>query len=1056
MTTVTPVAQLVMGAPHPGQGRPLGSWPPMDAEELSADAETTERAAPIPSVVAVVVARGAAPHLEECLAGFRDMDYPDLTVLVVAETDEDLRLRVAAVMPSAFVRSVAIKGRAAGANEAIETVAGAPFLLFCHDDVVCEPTALRVLVEEAYRSNAAIVGPKVVDVARPEILREVGWSIDRFAVPHSDLERDELDQEQHDGVRDVFFVSDTCMLVRADLFTELGGFDPAADPGAAELDLCWRARLAGARVLIAPDARVGHYEDDPVGDRDRTLEQRHRVRALLVSTSTARLLWIAPVAFLMHLVEAIIFLARRRRDRAAILLGAWTWNLRHLGGLRIARRRAQAARTVPDREIYSLQFRGSARVTGFLSRSLHAEDRVRVISQRGRLAADSAATRFHSLRGLALLAVAGMAVIGARDLLMGRLAIVGQITSWPGVNELWRSFTSAWRFADLGSQAPAPPLFALVGAIRVVVLGAGGLGRGLLVVGAIPVAMIGAQRLGRRIAGSGWPGAMAAAVYGIVPLPRNAIEAGRIGPLMFYVAAPFVLLGVAQLSGWLPHRWPRRRIAVLAALGVAVAAAWWPLAIAFPFVVLVGAVIAAPWTGDTLAGIRLAVRAAAVTTGLGLLVLFPWPIAFLDGGDRTGALGIVFEPTGSFGDLLRFLTGSNGGSIGTWAFVAVGVVVAFVASGNRGVWTARLWGMALVSWCLAAFPMWVGTPSPAVDGVLVPAALAMAMLAGIGVAAFLGEIRRQGLGWPQVVSVLGAVGLVVATFAFVGDTVGGRWHQPTKDWNETLSWMSSQRDEGEFRVLWIGAPNVVPGDIHRSGRDGFALTNNGPGDLRDALPPPGGAGFEAAADAVARLRTRSTVRFGGLVGRMAVRYIAVPTRVDPGPAVGSVLDRTGSEAALAVALADQLDLREIDAAPGLRLFENAEWIPGQAVMPVKATVAGQRSKPVSGIGARSTPAGTVLWSQQFSGAWEAHGTRGDLRHARVEWANAFASPGGPVVVTFAHQWWRWPLVLIELAIVLVLARQALRRGRGARRRRRGQGESGVSESRSVVEHEVSS
>ena len=110
----------------------------------------------------------------------------------------------------------------------------------------------------------------------------------------------------------------------------------------------------------------------------------------------------------------------------------------------------------------------------------------------------------------------------------------------------------------------------------------------------------------------------------------------------------------------------------------------------------------------------------------------------------------------------------------------------------------------------------------------------------------------------------------------------------------------------------------------------------------------------------------------------------------------------------------------------------------------------------SRVHAASTPAGTVLWSQQYSDGWEAHAARGTLRHSRVEWANAFASPGGPVAVTFAHQWWRWPLVLIELTIVLVLARQALRRGRSARRRQRGQGESGVSEPTSVVEHEVSS
>ena len=132
------------------------------------------------------------------------------------------------------------------------------FLLFCHDDVVLDPDAVRLLVEEAYRSNAGIVGPKVVDRDHPDVLLEVGMSIDHYGVPFSGIEPDEVDQEQHDGVRDVFYVSHAAMLVRADLFHELGGFDPATFPGADDIDLCWRARLAGARVIVAPAARVQH------------------------------------------------------------------------------------------------------------------------------------------------------------------------------------------------------------------------------------------------------------------------------------------------------------------------------------------------------------------------------------------------------------------------------------------------------------------------------------------------------------------------------------------------------------------------------------------------------------------------------------------------------------------------------------------------------------------------------------------------------------------------------------------------------------------------------
>ena len=41
-------------------------------------------------------------------------------------------------------------------------------------------SAIRLMVEEAYRSNAAICGPKLVDFDQPEVLLEVGRAIDRF------------------------------------------------------------------------------------------------------------------------------------------------------------------------------------------------------------------------------------------------------------------------------------------------------------------------------------------------------------------------------------------------------------------------------------------------------------------------------------------------------------------------------------------------------------------------------------------------------------------------------------------------------------------------------------------------------------------------------------------------------------------------------------------------------------------------------------------------------------------------------------------------------------
>ena len=100
----------------------------------------------------------------------------------------------------------------------------------------------------------------------PEVLLEVGRAIDRFGGAHTGIEPGELDQEQHDAVRDVFYVSSAVMLVRADLFVELGGFDPESFPG-----------CGGSRPLLARPARRG------AGDG-----RARRVRASTARPATGR------------------------------------------------------------------------------------------------------------------------------------------------------------------------------------------------------------------------------------------------------------------------------------------------------------------------------------------------------------------------------------------------------------------------------------------------------------------------------------------------------------------------------------------------------------------------------------------------------------------------------------------------------------------------------------------------------------------------------------------------------------------------------------------------
>ena len=318
------------------QLRPTESGTPVD----EAGSDPTPLPAVIPPVVVVMVTHDPGPWFEETLASLADQTYPDLGFLVIdTASAEDPTERVHAVLPAAHVHVLDHDPGYGGAvNRVSEMVEGAAFYLFAHDDIALEPDTVRSLVEEAFRSNAGVIGPKLVDWHDPTRLLQVGMGADKTGVLAPYVEVGELDQEQHDAVRDVFAVPGACSLVRVDLFEALGGFDEAIDYLGEDLDLCWRAHALGARVMVAPQARVRHLEAlgerIEIDDRRRRFA-RHRLRTALVAYGWWHRTKVLPQALVWAVVEALYGVLSGHPDQARDVLSAWTWNLRNLGSARM-------------------------------------------------------------------------------------------------------------------------------------------------------------------------------------------------------------------------------------------------------------------------------------------------------------------------------------------------------------------------------------------------------------------------------------------------------------------------------------------------------------------------------------------------------------------------------------------------------------------------------------------------------------------------------------------------------------------------------------------------
>ncbi|HEY3832233.1 MAG TPA: glycosyltransferase [Acidimicrobiia bacterium] len=972
-----------------------------------------------PPVVAIVPTRGG-DGLERCLAALAEQDYPGLTVLALdgSPAAEALAGRVAAAAPHTLVRRVEDPSGGLGpaaaalADDVIESVQGATFFVFCADDVVLDRNAVRMLADEAIASNAGIVGPKLVsDAARDELV-DVGWLIDRYGEAWSIAEPGERDQEQHDAVRDVFFVSARAMLVRCDLFTALDGFD-AACAAAAARDLAWRARIAGARVVVAPEARAAVLPKPPEATLATPVDvralTRGRLRALYKTAATWSLVWTFPLALLLIVFEALLQAVRGRASYSGAILGGAADAFRDIPELRTERAAIQKARVAPDADLHPYMVRGSARLRRLVTRRLHVDERLAGASIRTRAffgGGDDGERSWRSREGLLLGALIVVSLVATRTFVSGGTPSFAGLLSWPRASTLFHDFSAGRRSTFFGADVAAPPLLAACGALVALFLGHADLARTALVTLAIPAGMVIVYQMLRRTSLRAWPALAAATAYGANPVSRNAIARGELGVIALYVLAPLLLIMVSgrpRADNAPSARVMRTRDARIGrilrlALVTAVAIAWWP-----PAVLLVLLLACADLAGAALTGVQRpadvlldVVADAACATVVAILLLLPWSVAFAS-GDGT-RIGFQARSPVTLQQLVGVNAGPNGAGWLGLGLLAAAALPLLIATGERlrrsvAAWTLIVFAVVVP---LVAQHISAHTPLPDIDGFLVIAALAISVAVGLGVAAFIADLRTFIFGARQLVAVGCLVVLVLPLIAWLGDVPDGRVHAPHTQWNDELSWMPTEAArDGAFRVLWLGPAASLPGgSVHADGID-FSVTDSGVGDVRSSLPQTSEP-TRLAGESVALAAGQDTERLGRLLAPMAVRYVALVDRAAP-DAQAQPIDRR-----LVRALDAQLDLELYDTETGLRLYRNGAWAP-------KTSVLSNGSVP-TGAAASRDPIGAAL-ATDLSGAHKLGNPSGSGTLMLSDNAGAKATLNGKTLAGETAFGWAhaWPL-----------------------------------------------
>lgn len=1028
-------------------------------------------------MVLVLVVHDPGPWFEETLQSVAGQSYGDLGVLVIDNgSEEDQTDRVKAVLPEAHVhRKESDTGFGAAANLVTTLVEGAAFYLFCHDDVALEPDAVRALVEEAFRSNGGILGPKLVEWNSPGRILQVGMGADKTGVLSPYADRGELDQEQHDGVRDVFAVPGACTLVRADLFDALGGFDDGIDYLGEDLDLSWRAHALGARVLVVPAARVRHLEAlgerITIDDRRRRFA-RHRLRTSLIAYGAWHRARVMPQALFFAVIEALYSLLSGHPEQARDVLAAWPWNLRRMRDIRSRRKAVKATRRVSDASVREFQVRGNARLNGLIRGQLgRRDDRVTHFARSSRDIAGAFQSGSRQFTGVFAIVLGLLLLIGSRGLVLDGIPAIGEFARFPEPGRLLGSWWSGWARTGLGGAGGQPTGHAVLGLLGYVLGGATGLLREVLIVGCVPVGAIGAWRLARPI-GSARASVAAFAVYLALPVPYNALARGSWSGLLAYAASPWVLLLLGRASGVAPfgpvrldaddpevHVPLRRLPGLVLSLGLILALV---ASVVPSFLVITVAIGVALALGSIfcfrIAGVGRLLIVTFGSVALALALHLPWSLDMATAPSWWEAVAGVGSTNGgplSLGRVIRFESGPWGAPPLGWAFLLAGVLPIIIGRSWRLEWAVRAWFVVLAGWAV----LWAGQDGqlsfglPAAEVVLAPVAAGLALTAALGLASFDIDLRAYRFGWRQVISVTAALGVVLGAAPLAAGLLDGRWRMPSRDHLTALEdLVTVDGDRPAQRVLWVGDPELLPVSGWRYDDDvAYAATDRGVPSVLDRLPgaPPGSTPL--LADALRLAEDGRTDRLGHVLAPMGIEYVVITSRLAPSST--TITGQRMPPESLTDTLAQQLDLEEIPVADGLIVYRNVAS-PGQrAVLPEREGQRDHFTEAVRDELAEAVPAlvhddgpvgasgevpeaGDVLISQTHDSGWQ---LRVDgvpvARRLDYGWTSTFTtSRTGPAELTYSTPFTHRAASIGQLvlwAVVIVVRRSVRRRERRA-------------------------